>query len=162
MFTLDALADDSHRRHLINQHTVLGDFDADLKPDWRAYYDACEGDAPIYPSWCIFNGVAQRTDVQIWSGRCESVREKTIHWLMNKCPLKPTYWNEESWSNVLKLRPIGDDRPQEELFKLWKNDFLSEPCGYQRSIDMVFSSHKPTINMFRKCGVFVFDCNQNL
>lgn len=24
----------------------------------------------------------------------------------------------------------------------------------------VFSSHKPTIEMFRKRGIFVFDCNQ--
>jgi hypothetical protein len=66
------------------------------------------------------------------------------------------------------MRPIGDDTPQEELFEKWCIDLWPKlkpldwsVINYTRSdIEMVFSSHKPTIDMFRKRGIFVLDCNQ--
>ncbi len=72
---------------------------------------------------------------------------------------------------VLKMRPIGLDCPIERLMEHWliEEGVKSLPplkVGESRGnmqvfpIDMVFSSHGPTIAMFRARGVFVFDCNQ--
>lgn len=178
VFTLDALADDSHRRHLIDPSqspnlyslqtywakkwlpcpTWINNNTGELfNANYPAYYEACEGDAPIHASIGVLKMLLHcDAPIQIWSDRPENIRSKSELW-MNEF-IFPCAWND--WR--IKLRPISDDRPQEKLFELWKNDYLSEPCGYQRSIDMVFSSHKPTIDMFRAMGVFVFDCNQNL
>ena len=178
VFTLDALADDSHRRHFIERpeedginedydryvspdhevgrerrekmifkHKVTGEI---WQPDWRAYYEACEGDAPIYP---VLNCMFQLDfTYEIWSDHCESSRDKIVGWLHK--------FMAKSEMPDIKLRPVGDDRPQEELFELWRHQFILSDPG--KNIDMVFSSHGPTIDMFRKFNVFVFDCNQNL
>lgn len=168
IFTLDALADDSHRQHLIDRSKVTGLRNCDKRcftedklsgcwctwqPDYPAYYEACDGDAPIHATIGALKMISHASaPIQIWSTLPESQRDAVYFWFDDQCV---------SINRIeIRMRPISDDRPQEELFELWKNYYLSEPCGYQRSIEMVFSSHAPTIDMFRKAGIFVFDCNQ--
>ena len=176
VFTLDALADDSHRRHLIDapedncitccrtlryekENTICTSCKIDTwnwKQDFPAYYEACDGDAPIKSVIEIINYLFRKKlheckdhiPIEIWSNTYDSVRQKTEVWMyQNGIPLIK-----------LKMRPIGEDRPQEELFEHWRHQFILSDPG--KNIDMVFSSHEPTIAMFRARGVFVFDCNQ--
>lgn len=149
--------------------------DKKWKADWKSFYKKCDQDKPIYPSWCVFNQQAQWTNIKIWSGRFESVREKTIYWLMNKCPLKPTYWNEESWNRVLKMRPVGDYTSDDQLKERWLDEYMfgekcefptlegAIPCeDYQENpIEFVFDDRFEAIRMWRRRGIFVFNCCQH-
>lgn len=178
IFDLDGtLADCEHRRHFVDpsknkDYSRLGshkravyrnnETNERFKPEWKAFYEACDKDDPIRPAWFMFNRGAQWAEVEIWSGRCESVREKTIDWLMNRCPLKPTYWNKESWNCILKMRPIGDSTPDDVLKEKWIADRMSD-LGHQLNprIDFVFDSDPRSVEMWKKNGIFVFNCDQN-
>ena len=181
IFDLDALADDSHRRHFIdpskdpnswkfsNDDWRLLDkygspcIEKKWQPDYESYNAACDGDKLILPVAKVYEDMrfqrgVQQGDFQIWSSQCESTKYKTYEWLhQNKL-----------FFNTLKMRPIGDDSPQEVLFERWLNE-MSFTTVYTlkkvqiptpHNIEMVFSSHKPTIEMFRRRNVFTFDCNQ--
>lgn len=188
IFSLDALADDSHRRHFITQpwppkctcefygpsncmqqeYIDKYGYEGELwKPNWESYNAACEGDEPITSVRQIFNSLVLndycRTngklmghiEIQLWSERCVSNIEKTTKWID-----KHLYYNfcDFDFDMTLKMRPIGDDSPQEELFEKWVDQFADA----RKEIEMVFSSHKPTIDMLRRRGVFVFDCGQEV
>lgn len=114
-------------------------------------------DKPIFPVWRIFNTMSQWTEVEIYSGRCNSVREKTINWLMNRCPLKPKYWDESSWDQVLKMRPVGDYTTDEKLKEKWLDEALSE----EKEIQFVFDDRPKVVKMWKRRGIFVFDVNQS-
>lgn len=193
IFDLDGtLADCEHRRHFVDptKNPEYFHMQADgmtrvsvgyfkpregssgfikFQPDWKSFHEACSQDKPIIPSWHIFNCMAQWCDVQIWSGRCESVRDKTIHWLMNRCPLKPTYWNEESWNHVLKMRPIGDSTPDDQLKEKWLNERCSDLITakmegkntVKHDIQFVFDDRPKVVRMWRRRGIFVFNCCQH-
>lgn len=192
IFDLSSLANDEHRRHFIEPtckecNQKLTDeirFDLgwhcyypcdnvtrneDFKPDYQAYYDACDKDFVIQPTKTIINSMFgwdyydKQEDVHIWSYGSETFKEKTEKWLS----LHSIYCKS------LKMRPIDDTRPQEVLFEQWLDIGLSSRycnlcypeigrnCSCHATyIHSVFSSHKPTIDMFRRRGIFVFDCNQ--
>lgn len=166
IFDLDGtLANCEHRRHFVQPKDITtycplcyGTIDMrcpckhPTKPDWQSFYEACDKDEPL-PTCMIFNilhcsHICDDKDVHIWSGRCESVRDKTQKWIRQYCSSFFDF-------SKLKMRPIGDSTPQEKLFLDWS--LLEENRGV---IKMVFSCHKPTIEMFRGLGIFVFDCNQ--
>ncbi len=187
IFDLDCLSDDSHRRHFIDpnfsddyEYSNFGkdpitremttidyptwhrkdNVDSLWKPNYSAYNAACDGDKPLPYTWFLFNWLPQLQNVEIWSSQPESCRAKLIPWFMRKCPLRPTYWDEESWNYVLKLRPDETHtEPQEEMYEYWAD--LHKYLREEDPIETIFSSHKPTIDMFRRRGVFVFDCNQS-
>ena len=193
IFDLDGtLADCEHRRHFVdpskrddcyyhslsdlnqmegwyyNDRFKMGEPPRPMRfdPDWKAFYEACEQDKPILPVFSFFNTIRQYTDVQIWSGRCESVREKTIHWFMNKVPIRPHYWNEESWNYVLKMRPIGDNTPDDQLKERWLDEYLSLPTmdtvgGDINNVEFVFDDRPKVVRMWRRRGIFVFNCAQH-
>lgn len=131
-------------------------------PDWQAFYEACVQDQPNLPVFKIFNKIHQYQDVKIWSGRCESVRDKTIHWFMKKCPIRPTYWNEESWNHVLKMRPVGDSTPDDQLKEKWLDETYEETkWGSKSPIEFVFDDRPKVVRMWRRRGIFVFNCCQH-
>lgn len=176
IFSLEALSDDSHRRHFIEdpidsceacwsalkvggleetwQCPRCKQYPAKWKLDWQEYYDACDKDEPVRAVLNNFIHLTQgepfNHDVQIWSTNCESVREKTLKWLVDL-----TGYCEDFgyWNRRLKMRPIGDNSPTHELKERW----LKES---QDKIDFVFESDPESIRMFRSKGIFVFDCNQ--
>lgn len=180
IFDLDCMADDSHRRHLIthpdntkyiftdsipheNGCILKGEYrypdGSKWNADYPAYYNACDKDkkSRVMPLFDFIGMNGQAEQLQIWTGRCESVREKTENWFRNYSFSYATH----QFKIQLKMRPISDDRPQEELFEEWVNDSCIETkWGHKDNINMVFSSHESTIAMFRARGVFVFDCNQ--
>lgn len=196
IFDLDGvLADCEHRRHFVDpeyrddcvkylcnttreQWVYKDGWDKSetrrkFKPDWQAFYEACDNDKPIESVISIFesliyeNHVRLGKEIEIWSGRCESVREKTEKWLdfhvWGACLCK------------LKMRPIGDNTPDEQLKERWLDEYISsmwpklEPVTPENEgmilrkkypIEFVFDSDPKSVPMWRRRGIFVFDCNQ--
>ena len=170
IFDLDgSLADCEHRRHYVDPVKAglkwwSGEIEGDAgnwtkngvgikwKPDWKKFFDACDEDTPIEPVIEMWNDqISYRLnkDNQIWSGRCESVRVKTEKWLK--------YHLLDFNPNQLKMRPIGDSTPDDELKERW----LDEALESGETIDCAFDGRPKVVRMYRRRGIFVFDCNQS-
>jgi hypothetical protein len=182
IFDLDGtLADCEHRRHFVDpekalekdMHLLKDDIglyyvDADpaiksyWKPDWKSFYEACDEDKPIIPTMELYSRLWKESDYYddfcIWSGRCASVRKKTEKWL-EKYDIR---------YSELKMRPIGDSTPDDELKERWLDEYLKldpnklEGTKYSRKdpIEFVFDDRPKVVRMWRHRGIFVFDCNQ--
>ncbi len=175
------LADPSHRQHFIEKpwdccnkcYNMLiqggeamqckcGRNPFTWEENWAAFFGACDKDKPIEPVIEILDGVYQNTvnfwkDVQIWSGRCESMREKTLKWLEENI-----LWDQLGSKITLKMRPIGDVTPEHKLKELWLEETYEETTwGRKTPIEYVFESKPLVTLMWRKHGVFVFNCFQN-
>ncbi len=150
-----------------------------FQPDYKAYNEACGGDKIIEPiDKILWDLCHSDSDIEIWSTRNNGDElQKTIKWMYHNIS---SLWSYQKRYNLksnefMKFRPTGDTTPQEVLFERWLDDYVNTPsydnakyknpkdlrtCVKDYNIDFVFSSHKPTIEMFRRRGVFVFDCNQ--
>lgn len=156
IFDLDGtLADCEHRRHFVvdkreiaqfNESHLIGD---KFKPNWQAFYEACDKDPIIKPVQDLFISLwnSYHYQIQIWSGRCESVRIKTERWMTD---------NGLPCGSFLKMRPIGDNTPDEILKERWLDEAIAEG----KTIDMVFDDRKKVINFWLRRGIFVFDVSQ--
>ncbi len=149
IFDLDGtLANCEHRRHFVTDPRNCGDWQEARcwHPDWKSFYEACDKDEPIY---CVFKIMFNLDEpYQIWSGRCESVRDKTEKWLCK--------YMHKSEIPELKMRPIGDYTPDDQLKEKW----LDEVIASGETVDMVFDDRKKVIEMWRSHGIFVFDVSQ--
>ena len=192
IFDLDGtLANCEHRRHFVdpeknenffryNGNDFRGWKDGQpqlhikFKPDWKSFYEACDKDEPIEPVLSTFIHLTQgepfNHDVQIWSGRCESVREKTLKWLVNLTGYCEDY---QYWDRRLKMRPIGDNTPDDQLKERWLDEYIQvmkpflmeydtkKNITMRNPIEMVFDDRPKVIRMWRRRGIFVFNCCQN-
>jgi len=174
IFDLDGtLADCEHRRHFVDASCLPPPWVSYLKapdskgrgysaynsetgkkwkPDWKSFHEACVYDTPIQPviqQWDIQIGIGMMNEHQIWSGRCESVREQTEEWLRENLLCFS--------SEQLKMRPIGDNTPDDELKEKW----LDEAIANGHVIEYVFDDRPKVVRMYRRRGIFVFDCNQS-
>lgn len=184
IFALEGvLANDDHRKHLIYPnyshgfedlyHTKLfyeqirpgvshswyewiHKFNGTIwRPDYEAYYDACDNDEPIEPLIKTIRRHSQYEDIQIWCDGCESVRNKTIDWILKFVPLL----GPDDWlNNILKMRPKGDVRLDWQLKEEWIDNHIANGG---KPIEMVFESDPESIAMFRRKKIFVFDCRQD-
>lgn len=177
IFDLDGtLADCEHRRHYVDvskngdyeNRPELYDFKderseyidcwynkktgiKDFKPNWKAFYEECKYDTPIQPvidRWNIQVGLGMMDMQQIWSGRCESVRSQTERWLKENLVCFST--------DQLKMRPVGDNTPDDQLKERW----LDEAIVNGQTIDYAYDDRPKVVRMWRRRGIFVFDCNQ--
>lgn len=188
IFDLDGtLANIDHRRHFVDPsynenfppvYTVDKDLNQHLdgyenpltgkkfKPDWKAFNEACDMDEHIVPAhqlYCALNAFGY--EIEIWSGRSESVKEKTMDWLDKWGILKEP-----------KMRPIGDFTPDDQLKERWLDEYIANmwpkllrPAGiehkdtYHRKdpIEFVFDDRPKVIRMWRRRGIFVFNCCQH-
>lgn len=163
IFDLDGtIANCEHRRHFVDHKKSWGsenpirqhEMDSGKwKPDWKYFYEACDKDIPITPTIKVFTRLEEYNDIpiQIWSGRCESVREKTVEWLRSN----GSY--DELACVPLKMRPIGDFTPDEILKERWLDEAISEG----ENIDFVFDDRPKVIQMWKRRGIFVFNCQQD-
>jgi len=182
IFDLDGtLADCEHRRHFVDaKHiknlniidgiTIIFDHKNNcwtdsqskkFKPDWRSFYESCSDDTPIEPTINIFRQQIffskpydEDLGWEIWSGRCESVKEKTVDWLIKNVS---HFFSLKRFVNQIKMRPIGDYTPDNQLKERWLDEFISKGG----KIDFVFDDRPKVVAMWRSRGVFVFDCNQS-
>ena len=183
LFDLDmVLCDTTHRRHFIKEpdawiqneefktNPMMSSFTTN--PEWRefisdyaAYDNACDGDEPIKPTIEAMRHMTVPTDnLHIWSSRCESVRDKTEIWLRDNLPFWFCMLN-------LKMRPIGNTEPAWKLKEMWLDDHMKWPelakeapegMIYKRNNlpDFVFDADPDSIAMWKRRGVFCFDCRQ--
>lgn len=174
IFDLDGtLADCKHRQHFVDpeknpdfislgkhprrpwRHKETGEM---FKPDWESFYETCDQDTIIWP---VFDVLCQYLDadcdISIWSGRPESVRDKTVKWLVKEITGHSLHTKEDVFSIPLKMRPVGDNTPDEQLKEKWLDSVIQK----NRTIDFVFDSHPESIRMWRRRGIFVFNCCQN-
>lgn len=184
IFDLDGtLANCEHRRHFVEKGhptnlrglkfeekdelliTPRGNFEIinrldrpDWKPNWPAFYEACDKDTLIESTGRVYEHIvysALSSKVEIWSGRCESQREKTLDWI-----IKNLYWstaNREYLNHTLKMRPIGDNTPDDVLKERWLDEGIAEG----KTIDFVFDDRPKVVRMWRRRGIFVFNCAQS-
>ena len=61
------------------------------------------------------------------------------------------------WDRRLKMRPIGDSTPDDVLKERW----LDEALAQGKNIDFVFDDRPKVIRMWRRRGIFVFNCAQH-
>ncbi len=194
IFDLDTLADCEHRRHFVQdpfdtcincyeavkiggvgeeyQCPVCKRYSARWKPDCKAFHEACDKDIIIQPSLTVIRGLLgwdyydNDEEVHIWSGRCESVRNKTEKWLEKHSIAYKS----------LKMRPIGDNIPDDVLMEKWLDKYIESmwpklPAPSEENkgnvfyrkpnIDFVFASRPEVICMWRRRGIFVFNCAQS-
>jgi hypothetical protein len=174
IFDLDGtLADCEHRRHFVDKEYIqpcnhwhqIPNHPVDVcdkcksrfrswKPDWRSFFDSCNEDTPIWPVVRVIESLGlnevtiPNKEIQIWSGRCESVRDRTAHWLK--------YIIGQSTYSALKMRPIGDSTPDDVLKEKWLDETLKEG----KTIEFVFDDRPKVVRMWRRRGIFVFNCYQ--
>lgn len=175
IFDLDGtLADCEHRRHFVDhkkhknlvqgwtsKHDRLHWFDKNTLekwyPDWKAFYEACDKDLPIESVVDVLESLHNKNpfEIQIWSGRCESVRDKTCEWIDEYLGFMWGYndvMDEKRYQNELKMRPIGDSTPDEILKEKWLDEALSEG----KKIDFVFDDKESCCNMWNKRHIMCF------
>lgn len=126
-------------------------------PDWKSFYEVCDKDKPIEPVISLLDAyLTSEMSVQIWSGRCESVRQKTENWLNENLGTE-LFDDRPCYKNILKMRPIGDSTPDDQLKERWLDEHIS---GGGKPIVFVFDDRKKVIEMWRRRGIFVFDVAQ--
>lgn len=70
----------------------------------------------------------------------------------------------------VKMRPIGNTEPAYLLKEMWLNERCSDmiehiiegnPYATKHDVDFVFDADSESISMYRRRGIFVFDCRQD-
>jgi uncharacterized HAD superfamily protein len=176
IFDLDGtLANCEHRRHFVDTsknpdvehgippdakmtpYMILRDYHKSTgklwKPDWKAFYEACDKDTVIEPTKKVMRSLdfehqdgPQARRIEIWSGRCASVRQKTEKWLSDN----------NIYYEALKMRPIGDNTPDDVLKEKWLDEAIKEG----KKIEFVFDDRTKVLRMWQRRGIFVFNVNQ--
>lgn len=109
------------------------------KPDWAAFYEACDQDEPIDHAIQTLQAFYDAGhDVRIWTARSDAVKDKTIDWLlMNGVPA-------EVASQIL-MRPDNDHRDDAIVKAEWIADY-GKP-------DLVFEDRTRVVQNWRALGI---------
>lgn len=161
VFDLDGtLADGTHREHFITGETK----------DWDAYFEACDGDLPMWRTIetlvALYRSLGRDKlphSIEIWSGRGEgeggSVREKTRRWLslntLREFTIRASPHPEFFYGDPvvdLRMRPHGDYTPDNQLKKAWLEAARAQ--GYPP--DLVFDDRDKVVAMWRAEGIPCF------
>lgn len=134
VFDLDGtLADCDHRRHLL--------------PNWKAFFEASDKDAPIVPVINIFKHLVDAGhEVEVWSGCSAEVEQLRRDWL-GGVDIDPDH--------LTRMRPIGNYDPDEKL----KREWLHESTAAGRRPDAIFDDRQKVVDMWRAEGVQCFQVN---
>jgi len=131
------LADVEHRLHFLKGATK----------DWDGFFGACSDDRPIWPVINMVNflsvGMGENGRVLIFSGRSNSVQEKTEAWLSRYV----------SFDYELVMRAKSDHRPD----YLVKKDFTTEMGLTPADILCIIDDRRSVVEMWRREG---FTCLQ--
>ena len=143
IFDLDGtLALIEHRRHFVERSRG--------EQDWKAFYAACDKDAPNDPVIDTMERLREAgADIWIFSGRSDEVREKTIQWLANQT----TFMTWDLDGPMLTMREGGDYTPDDVLKKRWLDDML---ISDKARLVAVFEDRDRMVTMWRGAGVPCF------
>lgn len=146
IFDLDGTISLSHHRaHLIGNKD---------DPDrWQKFSEACDQDPPNHSVISVLTALLMlRADVRIWTGRCESVRKKTITWMREHAiPEGLVKTRLLHW--MLVMRPVGDHTEDTELKRAWLRALPPEDLG---RIMGVFEDRQRMVDMWREEGLPCF------
>lgn len=183
IFDLDGcLANCEHRRYLVDQQGEHPDYyrnpctsckngsyhridpqfhkitHKEWEPDWDAFYEACDKDTVIPAVLKLFYAACyHNAEIYIFCDRPESLRENTLKWLNENVydfsTLRLLLNNHER----LRMRHPSNNKNEAELKEQFLNDIL---CSGKK-VHYVIENDQSCIEMYRKKGIFVFNCSQN-
>lgn len=118
--------------------------------NWRAFDAGIPNDKVNEPVATVMVNMADAGhDIVLASGRNERSRKATVDWL---------YDNELDCYQKLYMRKADDFRSDDVV----KQEILDQIItDYGRKPDMVFDDRKRVVDMWRRNGIWVFDCNQS-
>lgn len=139
LFDLDGtLAHIDHRKHFIEGE----------RKSWSRFYKACVDDTPNTPVIATMELLLNTgAEIQIFSGREDSVRKETVAWLTANTSLNMR-------RTTLLMRPAGDSTPDDELKRNWYENVLT--AGERRRVVAVFDDRDKVVAMWRSMGVPCF------
>jgi hypothetical protein len=154
------LANIEHRLHFIRKpylHVIPGtenvkreDYEAwkAWKPDYDAFFDACDKDTPIEPVLELLRAVhGDEWDSHnlLWAtGRPERVREKTSKWLEAHAPHIPRLVQPK-----LYMRATGDHRPDHVV----KRELLAQMRADGFDPKLAIDDRQQVVDMWRAEGL---------
>lgn len=113
-----------------------------LPKNWDAFYEDCHLDPPIRPVLELLDMLSTSlSDVEIWTGRSETVREKTERWFRHH-GVDPTKFR-------LRMRPKGDFTEDAVMKKQWLDEIRSQNI----TVTMVFEDRLRVVEMWRAEGI---------
>jgi len=120
--------------------------------NWKAFEAGIPNDDVNLPVAEVFRQLvsdAAFTDVVLASGRSEKTREATEDWLR--------FYNLQGYQK-LYMRQDGDYRSDVDV----KSEILDQIIvDFGKKPDMVFDDRKGVVDMWKRNGIWVFDCNQS-
>lgn len=118
-----------------------------VKRQWDAFFEACDQDPAIPDVIAILKDLlAAGHRVEIWSGRSETVEQKSRDWL-GRQDLPP--------SILKRMRPEGDYTPDEKLKRAW----LHEEQALGNTPLAIFDDRQKVVDMWRAEGMNCYQVN---
>lgn len=116
---------------------------------WDKFFETCDQDEP---NWPVINTMeklkAAGCAIYIFSGRLDTVRDKTITWLK-----KYTSFTDIELTLFLKMRPNKDSRPDDILKQEWLDNMLDID---RARIVAVFDDRDKVVAMWRRNNISCF------
>lgn len=123
--------------------------DKDFKPNWPAFFDACDTDVPAQSViMTLLQLYTIGCEIEIWSGRSDEVRGKTLMWLHTYTRIDLAYLD-----NALRMRKAGDFTPDQILKRQWLE---SMPKDRRERLIAAFDDRQKVVDMWRENGVVCF------
>ncbi len=139
----DTLANTAHRSDGF-------DFDNASDAEWDEYFLKCNKDTLIEPtSFLIQNFIKSGQFVEIWTGRNEIAKEKTIEWLDKHGIMYDQKTNNSLWR--IRMRGLDNRMKNVDLKKMW-----AEEVGFE-NIALVVDDNEKICNMFTSKGVMCYN-----
>jgi hydroxymethylpyrimidine pyrophosphatase-like HAD family hydrolase len=119
--------------------------------NWAAFESGIPNDKINMPVASVYWAMMMRdnVDIVIASGRNESSRQATVDWL--------TANHLTGWQK-LYMRKAGDFRSDDIVKEEILDQIVEE---YKKLPDLVFDDRPRVVDMWRRYGIWVFDCNQS-
>lgn len=126
--------------HECNRHSFRTTLVEKYDPDWTAFFNAMDKDAPIHSVIKLVRAISQIYDITYITGRPMSHRDVTLNWLReNRLPL-----------GNLVMRATGDHRPDFEVKEELYNDYVIPFIGVA---DIVIEDRDQVVEMWRAMGI---------
>ena len=142
IFDLDGtLALIEHRRYMMLDWTTCD--------KWRHFYAACDRDQPNAPVIATMERLRLTSDVWIFSGRSDEVRDKTVAWLAQHT----SFMAHDIEGPMLTMRAAGDYTADDVLKRQWLDAMLVDD---RRRLVATFDDRDRAVKMWRDAGVTCF------
>lgn len=143
IFDLDGtLANTEHRQHHLRKE----------KKDWKGWHESADNDPPHVPVFDVFCALrAAGFKCILLTGRFDSYHAQTLNWV-NYYATPPVK------SQDLYMRAFDDHRDDDIVKKEMLGKILLETGA---TVDGIFEDRHRVVQMWKKEGYYVFDCNQS-